>query len=87
MEGRKRVTYSCNLDAGRQMGFSLDLGVVQTAQDLAIVGGQGHQNLWAFAAHSHQANRRLWVCLGLCGVEQRDSVGLGIKAGGSVPQV
>lgn len=65
------------------MGLSLDLCLVQPTQDLAVVRRKSHQHLWTLSAHRHQADRRFGICLSLCGVEERDGIGLSFEAGWS----
>lgn len=78
---RREWTYAGNLDARGKVRLALDLGAVQAAQDLAVVGRERHQHLGALAAHRHEADRRLGVCLRLGRVEQRHGIGLGLEAG------
>ena len=41
---------------------------MHAVQDLAEIGGQGDQDFRTFTAHTHQAHRGLWICVGF-GIE------------------
>lgn len=53
---------------------------MQAVQNLAGVRGESGEDLWTAAAHAHQANRRLWVCLGLGVKDQIGGIYLGFPS-------
>ncbi len=60
---------------------------VQALEDLALVCGQGHQNLGPLAGHAHQANGRLRVALDDALEYDIDGVSLGVEPCGRVVSV